>query len=358
MFLSTIFARNIKATDMKKILFSLLACGALTLNAQTSKTFYVSKPGTLISLMTEEEANAVTHLTLTGKLNAEDFKHLRDEFASLKVLDISNAEIKMYSGKNGTYPEGKFYMYMPNFVPAYAFSNIVDGKVKGKETLEKVILSEKTKNIEDAAFKGCTRLKVCQIQKKSAPNLLPEALADSVTAIFVPRGSSDAYTEEEKWKDFAIIEGDPVTASVEIGAMDNLQNEITRLGLQPKEINFLTVKGKLDENDFKLIRDYMPNLVDIDISQTNATVLPDFTFTQKKYLLRVALPNNLQSIGERAFSNCKRLAGVLVLPPHVTAIKYGAFLGCDKLKQVVATNNKLTTIGDNLFGNGANKLVY
>ena len=250
------------------------------------------------------------------------------------------------------------YMYMPNFVPAYAFSNIVDGKVKGKETLEKVILSEKTKNIEDAAFKGCTRLKVCQIQKKSAPNLLPEALADSVTAIFVPRGSSDAYTEEEKWKDFAIIEGDPVTASVEIGAMDNLQNEITRLGLQPKEINFLTVKGKLDENDFKLIRDYMPNLVDIDISQTNATVLPDFTFTQKKYLLRVALPNNLQSIGERAFSNCKRLAGVLVLPPHVTAIKYGAFLGCDKLKQVVATNNKLTTIGDNLFGNGANKLVY
>ena len=82
---------------------------------------------------------------------------------------------------------------MPNFIPAYAFSNVVGGVTKGKATLEKVILSEKTKNIEDAAFKGCENLKICQIRKKTAPNLLPEALADSVTAIFVPLGSSDAY---------------------------------------------------------------------------------------------------------------------------------------------------------------------
>lgn len=49
----------------------------------------------------------------------------------------------MYSGKAGTYPNGKFYIYMPNFIPAYAFSNVVGGVTKGKATLEKVILSEK-----------------------------------------------------------------------------------------------------------------------------------------------------------------------------------------------------------------------
>jgi len=84
------------------------------------------------------------------------------------VLDISNAEIKMYSGKAGTYPNGKFYIYMANFVPAYAFSNVVNGVTKGKQTLEKVILSEKIKNIEDAAFKGCDNLKICQIRKKTS----------------------------------------------------------------------------------------------------------------------------------------------------------------------------------------------
>ena len=148
-----------KIMKIKLLLISfLLAANALGAAAQVSKTYYVSKPGTLISMMTEEEANSVTHLTLTGKLNAEDFRHLRDEFANLKVLDISNAEIKMYSGKAGTYPNGKFYIYMPNFIPAYAFSNVVGGVTKGKATLEKVILSEKTKNIEDAAFKGCENL--------------------------------------------------------------------------------------------------------------------------------------------------------------------------------------------------------
>ena len=156
---------------IRQLLISfLLAASTLGATAQVSKTYYVSKPGTLISMMTEEEANSITHLTLTGKLNAEDFRHLRDEFPSLKVLDISNAEIKMYSGKAGTYPNGKFYIYMANFVPAYAFSNVVNGVTKGKQTLEKVILSEKIKNIEDAAFKGCDNLKICQIRKKTAPN--------------------------------------------------------------------------------------------------------------------------------------------------------------------------------------------
>ena len=69
----------------------LAACtyAAVAQNAGTpanNKTFFVAKPGTLVSMLTEDEANSVTHLTLTGKLNAIDFKHLRDEFKNLKVL--------------------------------------------------------------------------------------------------------------------------------------------------------------------------------------------------------------------------------------------------------------------------------
>ena len=68
----------------------LLATTALNVAAQpVSKQYFVPKAGTLISLMTEDEANSITHLTLTGKINAEDFKHLRDEFQNLEVLDIS-----------------------------------------------------------------------------------------------------------------------------------------------------------------------------------------------------------------------------------------------------------------------------
>ena len=194
---------------------------------EVKKTYFVSKPGTLISMMTEEEANQVTHLTLTGKINAVDFRHLRDEFKNLQVLDIANASISMYSGKEGTYPD-KFYIYMPNFVPAYAFCKMENGTAKGKSTLKKIILSEKIKNIEDAAFMGCENLNICQIKKKTPPNLLPEALADSITAIFVPLGASDEYRLKNRWDNFAFIEGEPLEAKIEVGALSTLENEIQK----------------------------------------------------------------------------------------------------------------------------------
>ena len=194
----------------------LLATTALNVAAQpVSKQYFVPKAGTLISLMTEDEANSITHLTLTGKINAEDFKHLRDEFQNLEVLDISNAEIKMYTGKGGTYTD-KIHLYMPNFIPAYAFCRVENGQAKGKLSLRKVILSEKTKNIEDAAFKGCDNLAICQIKKKTPPNLLPEGLADSITAIFVPLGSSDEYRLKNNWKSFAFIEGEPQEVTLQV----------------------------------------------------------------------------------------------------------------------------------------------
>lgn len=336
---------------------ALAVSASIATAQQVSKTYFVSKPGTLTSMLTEDEANSVTHLTLTGKINAIDFKHLRDEFKSLEVLDISNASINMYSGKEGTHPD-KFYIYMPNFVPAYAFCRMENGVAKGKLTLKKVVLSEKIKNIEDAAFKGCENLIICQIKKKTPPNLLSEALADSVTALFVPLGASDEYRRKEKWATFAFVEGEPLEATIEVGALSSLESEILKAGLQPREINFLTVSGKLDAADFKLIRDYMTNLVAVNIAQTNATAIPDFTFSQKKYLLRIQLPHGLKSIGQRVFSNCGRLCGSVELPASVTAIEYGAFMGCDNLRHVVVNGNKITTLGDNLFGGAPSKLIY
>ena len=75
---------------IRQLLISfLLAASTLGATAQVSKTYYVSKPGTLISMMTEEEANSITHLTLTGKLNAEDFRHLLTE-SSTSIWPISS----------------------------------------------------------------------------------------------------------------------------------------------------------------------------------------------------------------------------------------------------------------------------
>lgn len=226
--------------NLKKILLAIAGLGVIcTGSAQNSKRCTVARPGTLVEMLTEEEADEITHLVLQGKLNAVDFRHLRDEFKKLQILDISNASISMYAGKNGTHPD-RFYIYPSNCIPSYAFcKQIDDSTFIGKTSLTQVILSDKVKNIEDCAFKGCTNLKICRIRKKTPPNLLPEALADSVTAVFVPLGSSDSYRRGKRWETFAFIEGEPVGAAVQIAAMGSLASELLRAGIQPKDVNFL-----------------------------------------------------------------------------------------------------------------------
>lgn len=334
-----------------------LLANVFGVTAQVHKALYVDKAGSMISQITEDEANKVTNLTLVGKINAIDFKSLRDGFPSLEVLDISNVDIRMYTGKSGTHAD-KFYVYPPNCIPAYAFCRLEGETLYGKQTLRKVILSEKIKNIEDGAFFGCSNLHICQINKKTAPNLLDNALSDTITAIFIPLGTRDEYRLKKRWENFAFIEGEPTEAKFQVGAQSSLRAEIQAAGLQPNNINFLTVEGKLDTDDLKLITDYMPNLVSVDISKTTATILPDFTFAQKKYMLRIKLPNGLKSIGQRAFSGCGRLSGMLVLPPEVTSVDYGAFMGCENLKGAIVTGSKLTAVGDNLFGGSNGRLYY
>ena len=341
----------------KLLMLAIALLATLSVFSQKTKKIYVPKAGTMVEMLTEEEANQITHLRLQGKLNAVDFRHLRDEFKQLRSLDISQASISLYAGKGGT-QEG-FHIYPANTLPAYAFCKERDEFAYiGKETLRRIILPAGLREIGKAAFKGCSQLGICQIRYTHAPRLASEALADSLTAIFVPEGSSNTYRSREEWNNFALMEGEPTGAKVQISRMGSLASELVQKGKQPKDINFLTVEGKLDEADFSLIRDYMPNLVYIHMENCNAKVIPAYTFTQKKFLLKVVLPKELKSIGQRAFSGCTRLCGTLVLPPTLTAIEFGAFIGCDNLHQVVATGNQITTLGDKLFGEEESKLVY
>lgn len=345
---------------LKYLFITLLI--SIVAQAQTNevikKKLYVPKAGTLVELLTEKEANEITHLTLNGKLNAIDFRHLRDEFNNLQELDISGANITTYAGKSGTYFDHVF-IYPSNNIPAYAFCRKDStGNYHGKNSLRRIILSDKIKAIGDFAFKACNNLQALQINRRNVPNLMKEALNDSTTAIFVPYGSDNTYRSKEEWKGFAIINGEPTSLHLNISNQSSLNNELAIRGIQPKEINILTIEGKLDAADFLLIRDYMPNLTSVDISNSSATEIPEYTFTQKKFLLKITLPNQLKKIGQRAFSGCVRLSGTLLLPPSVMAIEFGAFMDCERLKQVIATGKKITALGDKIFGEEESKLTY
>ncbi|MFA6580386.1 MAG: leucine-rich repeat protein, partial [Paludibacter sp.] len=119
--------------------------------------------------------------------------------------------------------------------------------------------------------------------------------------------------------------------------------------------------------DFKFMRDSIPNLTYLDISQTtinaytgsNGTVgsytinypaatIPQNAFDNGYYSSKIALksiilPNSISSIGTYAFQYCFKLDSIAI-PNSVTSIGDFAFDYCNNLKSVKLSNS-LTTIG-------------
>ena len=128
------------------------------------------------------------------------------------------------------------------------------------------------------------------------------------------------------------------------------------LGLELQSITNLTVSGTIDARDFKVMRDSMPALTEIDLS--NSTILayygtqgtysttstdyaenklPQKAFNKAVYgtsiLTSVIMPSSINTIGIDAFNGCKNLTSIII-PPLVTKIERGVFLGCNGLTSV------------------------
>ena len=79
---------------MKKIkLLTLLALTQCVVLGQVYKTINTTSPGILSTLLTTAEKNTVTNLTITGIVDARDFKYIRDNLSSLKSLDMSSTTV-------------------------------------------------------------------------------------------------------------------------------------------------------------------------------------------------------------------------------------------------------------------------
>lgn len=113
--------RHILNNDYMKtiILLFVSLCMTIMLHAQVSKTADVT-PGNLKTVLTTVEQNTVTNLTLTGTMDARDFKTLRDDMPSLTAIDLSVVRIVFYAGADGS--GGQYYNnYAAYTIPYLAF---------------------------------------------------------------------------------------------------------------------------------------------------------------------------------------------------------------------------------------------
>ncbi|MEI6754490.1 MAG: leucine-rich repeat protein [Paludibacter sp.] len=277
--------------------------------APVSKTINITTAGTLATILTAEELNTINKLTITGTIDARDFKTMRDKMTVLSELDLSGVNISAYTGFDGPWGSGNT-IYPANQIPADAFYNYNTGI--GKESLTKIVLPLSTTSFGEAAFQNCYYLTGITI-----PN--------SVTSI----GNYAFYNCSGIW-----------------GALV-IPNSVTSIG------NFAFA--------------YCLSISSLTLSNT-LTTIGGSAFFNCTSLLSITIPSTVNSIGFRAFNWCNALtqfivesgnisyssldgvlfnknqssfiqfpggkAGNYTIPSTVTSIESYAFYGCGNVTSI------------------------
>ena len=369
-----------------KFLILILICFSFV--AGHAVTVSVDSPGTLSSLISTADKKTITDLTVTGNVDARDFKCLRDELTVLSRLDISAVNIQAYSGTGGTSSSTN---YLVNRLPDNSFMN---------KTVLKIIVLPASLTYMGAyslCGTGVTTVNIPPLVTYITYNVFENTY--SLTEITVD-AANPSYTSQDgilfnkikttllqcptlKKGDY-IIPASVVTINNVAFKLTNLStitmpNSVTTIGVFAfsdtktlTSINFSTSLTSIGDNAFldcvnlsggvvlpntltKIGNSVFSNCNDItSVSIPNSvTTIGNFAFSECQSLTSVYLPSSLTSIGNYAFTNCRNAKGDLIIPNTLKTIGEGAFSYCVGFSNLVI-GNSVTSIGNGAFRNCIN----
>ena len=312
----------------KTLLFSVLLVITIVTQAQVSKTLNVAAGG-LASALTSEEKSTITNLTVTGTIDARDFKTIRDYMFLLTNLDLSNAKVAAYTGIEGTVGS-QVNVYPANTFPASAFD--YSNNSNYKSALVSVAIPSSITAIDVAAFKYCINIKSITIPL-SVISIGQEAFSGCTgfTSFNIPSSvttigkSAFSYCTGLKSITFPLTVtsiGDQVFEGCIGFTSFNIPSTVTSIGSGA----FADCTG----------------LVSVNIP-SSVTTIGDYAFAGCTGFSSFSIPSSVTSIGKSAFAQCDNLASIII-PSSVTSIGETAFVYCGKLASVIISNG-VTSIG-------------
>ena len=304
-------------------------------------TINLKKPGTLSSLIGDDDKYRIVNLKITGYMNCDDFMFIRDMagLASIGTPHKRDSEIIGYDYKTVETPGKLQYLDIQNTTwRASAYSSFI---IKGCFCPDPYP-SDQIKAIP--AMGDCVFHSLSNLRKIVLPNWMPIggglfAHCNSLTSANIPEGvtriANGAFWDCRSLTSVNIPEG------------------VTSIGLSAFE-------------DCR-------SLTSVNIPE-GVTSIGDAAFAGCSSLTSVNIPEGVTSIGEQAFYNCRSLTSVNI-PEGVTSIGFRAFLGCSSLTSVnipegvtsisgeafsgcaisnIRIPNSVTNIGHNVFENCTN----
>lgn len=345
-------------------LLGLLLCSILNLNAQVTKTVECTA-GNLSSLLTIDEQHIITDLTVTGTMNALDFKTIRENMYSLLALNISAVTINEcidpgYESPPNQLPQNAFYNYYTLKINSILLpdniTSVGNSAFSGCRKMTSIIIPSTVDSIGASAFKDCIGLTtinlsplMTSIENNTFTNcseLLTITLPESISII-----RSNAFSRCTKLTTIDLpkvkrIENNAfeycnALSTVTLPSVTSIGDNAFHACSGLNEIILPTSLVHLGEGAFQ----FCGNLKAIVIPGS-LTNLPNKVFDGCG-LTTLNIPNSINSIGSYAFSNCKSLVSIDI-PSSVTAISSNTFAGCNNLVNV-ALPSTLKLIGNQAF---------
>lgn len=280
--------------------------------SETELTVHVTEPGTLKSLLTDEQMRTVLALKVIGNINDEDIQTIDASMLVVERVDLSDTDITGSGSFSGA------------------------GLLYGKQTLKEIIYPESCTNIEANAFYGCRNLKtviapgVRVIGSKAFYNcynltdLTMSSLMYSASAVFKDSFSGCNSLNISIYDPSGVI---PVTIAGDVSYGSGRYTSIPMKTL------------------------YIPaNIREIEIRTFGGCDMDEILFASNSILEKISSnPNGLTSYIGGAFGSCKNIKRVDI-PESVIIIGEKAFMSCTNLETVsFGQNSKLQTIGDGAF---------
>ena len=164
-----------------------------------------------------------------------------------------------------------------------------------------------------------------------------------------------------------------VWTEINVTALDEgsaVQNAIAAKNLELEGVENLRISGTINGYDFNILRNKMPNLRNLDMTNVDIVandyeyttdhhsednVIGGYAFESKKSLESVYLPKSITHLGENAFSRCSNLKNVY-FPSGVKVIGTNAFFSCGNLENVVLPPTLKTISYCSFIGTGLKEI--
>ena len=281
----------------------------------------VAQAGTLSTVIGEDKEN-ITKLKLTGNLNDTDVQYLEEMIREAALQELNLKDALLYTIESLRFRDCKnlTYLVLPDVL-----QRIEKGAFGGCTGLTTISLPAGLEYMY-GAFHGCTGLTSIYA---NMPTPLQDAYSfegvdKSHCYLYVPKGSLDAYRQDEEWGRFPYIAGleeDPATGLVSLDICPNGYRNYELIDAEMRDkVKSLKISGLVY---FDFINQYLSgNLQNLDLIDANVTDLPYCGLDACQALTTISLPAGLRSIYKGFLSNCRNLRTIYAYMPDPDALTY------------------------------------